>query len=247
MKYKPRGYWTLEKLQEEADKYLTRDEFRKNSHGGYSIAIQYKLINILFKNHINNGYVSKKHESWTIEKLQEKANSCLTRGEFWKKESNAASIANKNDLLDDLFKNHNNSGYTYKQVKEGYWSKELLQIEVKKYNNRTEFRKYNNKAYRSAVTKKILNELFENHINNGYLNNDDITWNKYVIYVYEFKKYNKAYIGLTNNVMRRDKQHIWSKTEKMSLFCKEKNIPIPKYKILEKNLISSDAQNKEKY
>lgn len=48
--------WTIEKLQEEANKYNTRTEFYKKSSSAYSIATQRKLIDKLFKNHNNLGY-----------------------------------------------------------------------------------------------------------------------------------------------------------------------------------------------
>lgn len=184
---------------------------------------------------------------WTLEKLQEEADKYETRGEFWKKSESAATISRNKNLIDELFKNHINNGYTKKQVKEGYWTIEALQKEANKYETRGEFRSSNFKAYKRASVKKILDKLFEKHINNGYLKKEKYKENNYVIYVYEFKKYNIAYIGLTNDINRRDKQHIWNKKEKMSLYCKENNISLPKYKILEKELISNEAQLKEQY
>jgi hypothetical protein len=53
------GYWSLENLQKEVDKYETRYDFYKNCHGGYVAAVKIKILNDLFKNHPNNGYKKK--------------------------------------------------------------------------------------------------------------------------------------------------------------------------------------------
>lgn len=239
--------WTFELLQEIVNTCSIRYDLQKKSSGGYSYARKNNLLDELFKNHPNNGYFSKKHEEWTIDKLQEKANIYLTRSEFWEKEPGAASIASNRKLIDELFKNHINNGYTNRQVVEGYWTKEQLQIEADKFSTRGLFRINNFKAYHSASSKNLLDELFKNHDNKGYKNNDKYCENNYVIYVYEFKELNNVYVGLTNNIIRRDKQHIWGNNENMSIFCKENKIALPKYKIIEKNLKSSEAQEKEIY
>lgn len=232
--------WTQEKLQEEANKYETRWNFHKKQSNAYNAASKKKLLDKLFIKHKNKGFCRKK---WTEEELQKKADKYLIRSEFWDNESSAAGTASNRGIIDELFKNHINSGYTHKQVVEGYWTIDTLQEEANKYETRGDFREYNYKAYKRAAHKKLLDKLFKNHKNNGYkiINND-----KYFIYVYELKKFNKAYIGLTNNIHRRDRQHIWCETEKMKIFCKENNISLPKYKILNDKLNSSDAQKKRK-
>jgi hypothetical protein len=48
--------WTKEKLQEEANKYLTRNDFRKNNINAYSYSKTKKILNELFKTHLNQGY-----------------------------------------------------------------------------------------------------------------------------------------------------------------------------------------------
>jgi hypothetical protein len=41
------GYWTLEKLQEEALKYKTRMDFKNNCSGGYAIACRTVGLNVI--------------------------------------------------------------------------------------------------------------------------------------------------------------------------------------------------------
>jgi len=246
---KPYVHWTIEKLQEEANKYKTRKEFSKNSSSAYQTAQKNGTLNILFKNHKNNGYNNcrKKDGYWTIKKLQKEANKYQTRGEFYKKNNSAYSVANGKKLINTLFKNHKNKGYDISRVHRGYWTMDKLQVCSNKYETRAEFRKNDINAYSAAKRKKLLNILFKNHKNEGYIDKEEWSYNSYAIYVYEMSEYNKAYVGLTNDIKRRDKEHLFSENELLINFCKDNNIALPKYKILEDDLISIDAQKKEQY
>lgn len=66
----------------------------------------------------------------------------------------------------------------------------------------------------------------------------------YCIYVYEFKT-NEVYVGLTNNVLRRDNEHRYDTNDNLYKICVNNNIEIPDYKILEDNLNMYEAQTKE--
>ena len=187
-----------------------------------------------------NGY-------WNKEQLQKEANKYKTRSEFVKNNAYAYYKSLKMNILDELFKNHINNGYSDKQKISGYWTEERLQDEVNKYENRNEFNKNNIAAYCAASKKNLIDKLFKNHTNQGYMDKEEWKENSYVIYVYELEDFNSVYIGLTNDVKRRDKEHLFDEKEKMALFCKENNIPYPKYKILEKDLKSTEAQRQEKY
>jgi hypothetical protein len=161
-------FWTKEMLQDEANKYDFRDDFKKNSKA-YSVAHQRGLLDELFKNHPNNGYSDShlKKGYWTKERLQEEVAKYKTRGEFWEKNSPAANVALRNNLMDELFKNHPNEGHSENRVKNGTWTKKRLQEEANKYNNRKEFEK-NSKGYKAALRKGLMDELFKNHPNDGY-------------------------------------------------------------------------------
>lgn len=203
----------------------------------------------LFKNHPNLGYDENKKPKnyWTEEKLQEEANKYKTRGEFWEKNSGAAKIALDKGLMDKLFNYHINFGYSDRQVISGYWTEEKLQEEADKYISRKEFRDSNRAAYSAAFKKNLLDSLFKNHINKGYSDKEEWKENSYVIYVYELEEFNSAYVGLTNNIIRRDRDHLFDEKEKLGLFCKENDIPYPNYKVLEENLTSLEAKRQENY
>ena len=244
-----RTNWTKEMLQKEADKYKTRGEFKKKSVGAYIKSRRLGLLDELFKNHSNLGHDEnrKPKNYWTEEKLQEEVNKYKTRGEFWENNSGAASIALSKGLMDKLFNKHPNLGNTNKQVLSGYWTKEMLQSEADKYKTRIEFKNKNKAAYSAARHRDFFDDLFKNHPNEGYSDKEEWKENSYVIYVYEIEEFNSAYVGLTNNVIRRDREHLFDEKEKMSLFCKENDIPYPKYKILEEDLKSTEAKKQEKY
>jgi len=239
--------YNIQELQEEANKYKTRNEFRKKSIVYYNYSKNKKLLNELFKNHDNEGYSINKHNHWIEETLQEESNKYQTRTEF-KKENNLAYCAAKRlKILDTLFKKHLNNGYSNDRVRDGHWTKETLQKEANKYQTRNEFKTKNNSAYIISFRNNIIDELFKNHINNGYLDKKEWKENSYVIYVYELLEFNKAYVGLTNDIDRRDKEHVFNETELLNKFCKENNMPYPKYKILEEKLKSTDAKKQEEY
>ena len=243
------GYWTKEKLQEEANKYETVGEFLKNNKKAYEISHRKKILNDLFENHTNLGRDKNRNPKnyWTKDTLQKEADKYKTRYEFIKNNKSAYITSLHNKILDDLFKNHINNGYDENRKMNGYWTKENLQIEVDKHKTKNEFRKNNYSAHIQATRYNLLDELFKNHINQGYSDKEEWKENNYVIYAYELEKFNKVYIGLTNNIERRDKEHLFNEKTTLSKFCKENKLSYPKYKILEENLTSTDAQKQEKY
>ena len=150
-------------------------------------------------------------------------------------------------IIDELFKNHLNKGYDNDRTINGFWTNDKLQEEVNKYENRKEFSEKNSKACHIAWSRKIMDKLFKNHPNNGYIDREEWRENSYIIYAYELEEFNKVYVGLTNNIKRRDRDHVFDEREGLWIFCKENDIHYPKYKIIETGLKSTDAQKQEKY
>ena len=141
-------------------------------------------VHLLEANLHQNGY-------WSKEQLQKEANKYETRSEFYKSNKYAYFKALRMNILDELFKNHLNNGYSKKQKISGYWTQERLQEEADRYKTRREFNKNSKSAYGKAQKMNILDKLFKNHIDHGYINKE--------VYVYELKEFNSAYIGLTKN------------------------------------------------
>ncbi len=119
---KPDYYWTKEILQDEANKYKTRKEFKKIDINAYRAAIRLKIMDELFKNHPNEGLTTSKKTDWTFDMLQDEANKYETRSEFKKKNKNAYQIAIKRKIMDELFKNRPNKG-------------KILQKKIKTFEN----------------------------------------------------------------------------------------------------------------
>ena len=152
--------WTKKALQDFANKCETREDFRKNSGAAWAVKNK-KTIDELFKNHPNNGF---KEDFWTIKKLQEEANKYETIKDFRENSSGAYYSAKSKKILDKIFKNHYNNGN--KDLK---WTKDTLQEEADKYETIKDFRKNNYNAYSASVKYNLLDELFKNHTNKGFL------------------------------------------------------------------------------
>ena len=65
--------------------------------------------------------------------------------------------------------------------------------------------------------------------------------------MYEITNFNKAYVGLTNNIQRRDREHLFRVDEVLMNFCKKNNLSLPNYKILEERLSPMKAKERENY
>ena len=74
---------------------------------------------------------------------------------FNKNNAYAYTKALKMNILDELFKNHQNNGYSNKQKVSGYWTENQLQKEVNKYKTRNEFNKTFN------TTTNLLLKIFD--------------------------------------------------------------------------------------
>ena len=135
----------------------------------------------------------------------------------------------------------------------GYWNiKENCIEEAKKYHNKWELQKkcvgcYNG-LRRNNWLDEVATKFFDDSIQ--YMQyNDKIN----VVYVYEFSQYNTCYVGRSNNIKRRDRQHRngyghrnGSRTfDSVYQFAKSKSIEMPKPKLLEENLTAYESQELE--
>ena len=82
----------------------------------------------------------------------------------------------------------------------GYWTKERCTEEASKYDTKTEFLKKAPLHYSHAIRKGFLNEICGHMKKQG---NPQMR----VVYAFEFAD-NYAYIGLTSNPHRREKEHL---------------------------------------
>ena len=136
----------------------------------------------------------------------------------------------------------------------GYWNnKEHCLEEAKKYKNKFELQRECNGCYNGAVRNGWLDEiasLYDNSIQ--YMDYDEPI---NCIYVYEYSDLNSFYVGRTNNIKRRNKQHCngyWHRDGSRTYdivykFAKDNNVDIPEPIILEDKLTAEQSQDREDY
>jgi predicted GIY-YIG superfamily endonuclease len=137
----------------------------------------------------------------------------------------------------------------------GYWNnKENCENEVKKYNGKYELQRKSEGCYNSCLRNGWMDEFAEKYFDNR------IKYMKYdekinLVYVYEYAELNSCYVGRTNMMKRRDRQHRNGHGHSNGLrtydvvynFAKENGVKIPEPKILEENLTAEESQDMEDY
>jgi predicted GIY-YIG superfamily endonuclease len=137
----------------------------------------------------------------------------------------------------------------------GFWNnKEHCLEEAKKYDNKYELEKKCSGCYQGAVRNGWLDEIADLYYD------DSIHYMKYnepinCVYIYEYKDLNSFYVGRTNNIKRRHRQHCngyghrdGTRTyDVVYTFAKENGVEIPKPVILEEKLTAEQSQKREDY
>lgn len=218
---KPKGYWTKEKVLEEAKKCKSAKEFYKSFFYKMSkrLNIHKECVKVLPLKTNPQGY-------WTKERVLQEAKKCKTRTEFYK--SPAGSAANKLGIIKQCV-----SHLESKTKPRSYWTKEKVLEKSREYQTRTDFHK-SGVLYSIAKELGIHSECTEH-----------MKWKsdkkKRALYAFEFSD-KSVYVGLTYNYDARYKQHMRDhKTivEKCKMFdCK-----FVKYNVW---FDSSEVGNKEK-
>ena len=185
----PNIKWDYDACYNEAKKYKSRTKFYKSNNQAYQTAR---------KNGWLDDYTwfspSASAKRWNYDTCYEKAKKYKSRNEFLKKCVGAYQVALKNRWLDD---------YTWfsPSASAKKWDHDTCYKEAKKYKSKIEFQKNSGGAYHVARE-------------NGWL--DDYTWFQkpivsekhiYIVYKYEDADTNAVYVGLTNNIKQRHREH----------------------------------------
>ena len=145
------GYWTKERVLEEAKKYETRSEFYNNSCGAYEAARRNNWLDELcFKE------VRKPAGYWTYEMCYKAAKECKTIKEFYIKYKTGYTHSCKNGWLDS---------FDWLKSKKTNWTYERCKEEAIKYSSKSEFQRGCGSAYSVARKKGWINDWFVNKIN----------------------------------------------------------------------------------
>lgn len=180
----------------------------------------------LIRNILNKKLIER-YEKWTFDTIRQEALKYNNRGEFGKKSPSAYLRARKLGILPDITK--------HMQQLNRKWTKEEVYAESLKYETKSEFKEKMPSAYSAARRNGWLDEVTKHMLAVG---------NKYkrMIYVFEFPD-NTAYIGLTGNKKRRERQHL--ETGPVSQYIEQTKL-IPKFKEISVEYIDiEDAQNLE--
>lgn len=149
-----------------------------------------------------------KYIKWTYELLKEEALKYNTRSDFSKGSTNAYRVSLNRNILDSICLHMNNKYVS--------WTDDMLKDEALKYNTRIDFIKGSTSAYYLSLNRGILDSICSHMIRLG-----DI-YNRF-IYTIEFEN-NSMYIGLTNNLERRNLEHINNSSNKYIKEFINKNI-----------------------
>ena len=225
--------YTYDEVFEIAKNYNCSSDFQKGNGSAYGKAREKGWI----KDY--TWFRVKQHSPYTYEECYEIAKNYRSKVALAKGNVGAYQAARNHGWIDDY------TWFESKQNPSKYWTKERVMEESKKYRNRGEFHDKCGTAYGKARVNGWLDEF-------TWLKDDRIDFSSDKIdsvYAYEFKEHNSVYVGrtLTRRVQDRDKEHLFTDTDAVFLFAKEKDIPVPTMRILEENLTLAEGVAKEEY
>lgn len=143
---KPRKYWSLSEVQQEAKKYLSRAVFAKESGGAYQWAWRRKVLDSVCAHMPMSEIYSEK--KWRNETVAEEALKYFKRSDFRKGNEGAYGYALNNGILDEVC--------SHMPVLQNSWDEESIRKEAEKYTSRHEFKKTSPTAYKVACRKGVL-------------------------------------------------------------------------------------------
>ena len=183
----PRGYWTKERILEEAKKFNSRGEWTKKSHSSYNLARKRGLIVEATKHMTGPDY------KWTRENILAEALKYNSMTEWVQKGGASHTIARRKGLISEASKHM--TGPDFK------WSKKNILIEALKYQSKKEWVQKSCSSYRMATRKGIISEASKHMNPLGGLY-------KRCLYTIKISKGNLVYVGITFNYKRRITDHL---------------------------------------
>lgn len=179
-------YWTKERVMEVVKDFDYRSDFCAAYKGAFNAAKEDGYLDDLFKDKPNNGYknalvmisMNEKKETgkaiyWTKERAIEEGRKYNTRRDFCYASLKAYNIVRREGLLDMIFADKPNNGHipivrNYKKTRK--WTREKIIEEGRKYNFRYDFRHASPNAHAAAQKYGLLDEIFRDKPNMGYMN-----------------------------------------------------------------------------
>lgn len=200
MKRHTRPDYTDEELTELAKGYNSLKQFRKEQRYPYFAIVRRGKIDEMC-GHMKRG-IAKDH---TVEDLRSLALKYKTKEGFRKANEGAYLAAYRRGILDDVC-----SHMEELRRPKGFYSKGYCHVVALDYKTISEFREGNGYAYSLAWKRGWLDDIC-GHMETGI--NGWNSWNNRKVYVYTFSD-GYAYVGLTNDVIRRKSEHLHKHTHK---------------------------------
>ena len=223
--------YTYDDVYEIAKNYTCSSDFQKGNGSAYGKARENGWI----KDY--TWFTVKQHAPYTYEQCYEVAMNYKSRLELARGNVGVYQAALNHGWLDDYL------WFESRQKPFNYWTKERVAEESRKYKNRGEFHDNAGTAYAKARTNGWLDEF-------TWLKDDRIDFSSDridCVYAYEFEDYLSVYVGrtLVRRIPERDREHLFTDTDAVYLFAKEKGVAVPDMKILETDLTLADGVRKE--
>lgn len=193
----PPGYWTIDRIRKEKDKYKSVRDWRENNISSYAAASRLKLLPELTKDLYKE---IKSYGYWDINQIKDRIQNFKTFKEWYQKDNKSYSAARRLGLLNHKITNHllKIEGRPVQK-----WTKINVLNNAKMFNSKGLWKSSFPTAYRAARDRGYFNEAVK-HM--------DLLGNKHFrcLYTIEVLNENKIYVGLTQNFKTRISSHLKS-------------------------------------
>ena len=181
---KRNNYWTRETCYNEAKKYTSCRDFRNNSVAAYKVSQKNGWLD-------DYKWFETPENKWNRITCYSEAKRYKSMVEFRKGNQTAYRVACENGWIDD-----------YDWLEQRFiWTREKCYEEARNYKSRGEFSVNAFGAYTSALKHGWLVDY--SWFEKGQISDKPI----YIVYCYKDEETNSIYVGLTNNLKRRHRQH----------------------------------------
>lgn len=145
---KPNGFWTKERVIEDAKRFSTRSEWRKQSSSAATMAQR----NGWYEEATAHMQLLVEHDKWTKKAVLEEAKKYTTRSEWGRSKGGSYSAALKKGWVDEAARHMTSSDRTR------IWTKERVIADAIKYSTRGEWHKASGNAAHVAISKGWMDE-----------------------------------------------------------------------------------------
>jgi len=198
-KQKPNGYWTLDRVEEEALKYDTRSDSKNHSSAAYDFSLRQGWIDQVCA-HMK--VIQEPKGSWTFERVMKEANKFTNTGDFQNKSKKAYSAARNHGWYDLV------TAHMEKRNPKGYWTKNRVKQEALKYKTRSDFQKTSGSAYVKARAEKWLDEVCSHMLSPSELRDKEWDFDATVKEASKYKS-NKDFMKGSPYAYRKAKKEGW--------------------------------------